>query len=238
MSTYFQKSSADLAHFIAAMEILADHGFKSSPRSWEVFQNLPAERRQAVLDKIQQDIAFHDEATRAGIGKHQSSELLRYFLKKMNWNLSEKVFSHLSEEDVIEVYSPNFTQLFRNLKFLEICSYPILDIYLYEWPELYTRPQAITEALIQECVRALGAASDQDFFGDSVPDHFLEEVFSEERRVFKIEQKFISPVRCATTGVVVGMLGCLAASVHSKRGERRTVLPLGHPVSGSGKSDR
>jgi hypothetical protein len=238
MSTHPQYSStADINRFLLDMEKLVAHGFKEGSRSMEVLQGLPEERRKTILQKLEADIAFFEDASRAGIPKYKSVDLLRHFLSKSGWVLADEVYSRLSDGDVIEVYSPTFTQLFRNMRFLEICSYSILDIYMYEWPELYTRPQSITEALIHECMRSLQAKPGENFFGDSVPNHFLEEVFSEERRVFEIEQKFISPIRCAKTGAVMAMLGCLAARVHSKRGQPKTVVPLGRPVSGSGSRD-
>ncbi len=229
--TSSQSLDNEFAELIAAVETLAGHGFKAGTQSFQISADLPEPRRQSILAKLRQDIAFYEGASQAGIGKYKSVDLLRHFLSKANWSVSEDVLSRLSDQDVIEVYSPTFTQLFRNMRFLEICSYPILDVYLYEWPELYTRPQAITEALVQECLKSLAAKPGENFFGQSVPDHFLEEVFSAERRVFEIEQKFISPVRSVEDGSVVAMLGCLSANVHSKRGQSRTVVPLGHPIS-------
>jgi hypothetical protein len=223
--------NSESAELIAAMETLAGHGFKAGTQSFQIFADLPEPRRQSILAKLRQDIAFYEGASQAGVRKCKSVDLLRHFLSKANWSVSEDVLSRLSDQDVIEVYSPTFTQLFRNMRFLEICSYPILDIYMYEWPELYARPQAITEALIQEFFRMLSAPPGVDLFEAQVPDHFLEEVFSEERRIFEIQQKLNSPVRSRETGEVVAVLGVLQASVISKKGQPRSILPLGRPVS-------
>lgn len=229
--TSSQSLNNEFAELIAVMETLAGHGFKAGTQSFQIFADLPEPRRQSILAKLRQDIAFYEGASQAGIGKYKSVDLLRHFLSKANWSVSEDVLSRLSDQDVIEVYSPTFTQLFRNMRFLEICSYPILDLYMYEWPELFIRPQAITDDLIQAAFRVLAAPPTLHYVEAGLPDHFLEEVFSEERRVFAIDQKLLAPLRSEATGEVVGLLATLQASVVSKGMQSRNILPLGTPLS-------
>jgi hypothetical protein len=116
----------------------------------------------------------------------------------------------ISDDDIIEIYTADFTQLFRNLEMLKLCSYSILELSVYEWPELFRRPHAITKQLIHLAEQIMGTKEPRTISCDNVPDHFLEEIFSPGKHKLFIEQKILSPLMDQNNNAI-GFVGTLRA---------------------------
>lgn len=57
-------------------------------------------------------------------------------------------FSHLEDTHIVEIYSPNFTQIFRSLNFFKFVSYSLDELMTYHFSDLYTRSGTTTEEMM------------------------------------------------------------------------------------------
>jgi hypothetical protein len=184
------------------------------PYNSGVWARLRSLDERVQREKLQSLRDFHRiciEAVRSGKSLKDSAYLLSSTLASYGYSLCRGVTELLGDDDVIEVYTKDLTQLFRNLKFLEVCSYPLSDLYVYDWVELYRRPFTITDTLVKQTLDVLSKLPGETVRCE-VPDHVLEEVFSTERRKFFIRQKILSPI-LDRNGQIVGVLGTLDATV-------------------------
>ena len=109
-------------------------------------------------------------------------------------SLPNDFYDTIEGEDIIEVYDTSFIQVFRNVKFMEVCSYTVIDILMYEWPDLYDRSQKVTEGLLHSIEKTL----DPEFSGvmplDSIAPHLMREKFSYTRQNHFVTFRAICPV--------------------------------------------
>jgi hypothetical protein len=94
--------------------------------------------------------------------------------------------------DLIEGYDMNRLQIFRNLRFMELSSYSLMQILAHEWPQLFDRADAITERMISYCDQILWTANRTIAF--DIPLHFIRELRSKERQVLEVRFKYLSPL--------------------------------------------
>ncbi len=182
-----------------------------SDGSLSKFRSLPPEIQTQKLAAFETYFRCCERAVRSGIGLSDGISLLKAILKDLGLHINEDTASLLTNAEVIEVYRNDLTQLFRNLRFLEICSYPLMDLYVHEISELYRRPHVLTDATIREFTQVLTSTDRKPLFCD-VPDHFLEEIFSPGKHKFYIRHKLIAPVM-NEKGEVVAAVSSLWANL-------------------------
>lgn len=203
-------------------DYLLKEGVKVVPyrdQSVRAFESLSTEDKLVKAKNFFQYYEICREAVASGVELRENVKFLSFSLKRLGLWMDSEAIDRIDREDIIEVYSLEKTQLYRNLKFLEICSYPMLDLYMYEWPDLFCRPDTITEKLIQVCGEVVSDPLCR-FRPSGVPEHVLEEKFSTQKLSFLVDQKIIAPVK-DSSGNVQGVMGSLQARVID-----RTVRPL------------
>lgn len=213
----FSKLSIENA-FRALTEEFSDHAAKAGiaitphrPETWIQFRELDFMKQ---LKSYEEFSSFYQNCIGGiaeGLELRQGIQLLKRMLSQSGLHACQDVWRKLDDRDVIEVYTRDFTQLFRNMRFLEVCSYPLAELYINEWVSLYRRPQMITDQLVSSILTMMDATPPATV-STSVPDHILEEVFSLDRRKFFIQQKVFSPLSDAS-GQVVAFIGSLSATV-------------------------
>lgn len=91
----------------------------------------------------------------------------------------ESLIELIEGEEIMEIYDLNGIQIFRNLRFLELCNYPIEMILTRPWHELYARSPSIKKQILVDCI--LSALSLKGFSPQAqVPNHIASEIYSEE----------------------------------------------------------
>lgn len=196
--------------------------------SWTKFRALSIEKQHEKLNNFFRYYRACAAAVDEGLELRDTKSLVERTAAFLGARLCDDVLNNVTADDVIEIYSADFTQLFRNLKFLEICSYPVVELYTHEWVELYRRPHVVTEKLIQLVYKVLAQETPHTIRCD-LPNHFLEEVFSLNRHKFFIEQKYLSPL-ITPEGKIMGFIGTLSAQ-HLDTGLEsfaQNVTPLSH----------
>ncbi|NCN40975.1 hypothetical protein GW916_06960 [bacterium] len=122
--------------------------------------------------------------------KGQSSDLTNSYrvvwqaLKELELHAPSDFFSKLKDDYVIEIYSLESTQLFRNFKFFTCCSYSLEELCCRPWPELFDRDLESFEDLCSAVKNTFSGSSWESY---SKPiKHFIREKDS----LFKYEMNY------------------------------------------------
>lgn len=113
-------------------------------------------------------------------------------LKKFNLTPKDDCQQYLTKGDIVEIYSAEGVQLYRNFEFFKNCSYSLMDVITNEWFVLYERPQQIIDTMINICSQVLKSGKETVQY--AVPEHILRERYLNAKRAFKIVSKYISPL--------------------------------------------
>jgi hypothetical protein len=185
--------------------------FPYSETGWERYASLPKKTRQSIYSNFSSYYDLMSSSQHSGIELHESKRLVWNILKLLGMRPCHDLLDKIDEQDVIEIYSSDFLQVFRNLKFMEICSYSMLDTLTHSWSELFMRPSTVTDSLIKRVQFTLSGDVKNTLTAD-VEEHFLHEIFSTSRNFFRINQKYISPV-FFPDGKPAGVVGTLSAEL-------------------------
>jgi len=163
------------------------------PTSWETYLKLPQFQRQKILAQFETYYSAAVSTLNSGDKLSDSKSILWWFIKELGMKPTSDIFERINPKDVIEVYGSDFIQIFRNLNFFEICSYPVMDLFIYEWRELFKRDERVTAELAEVAFKVLKNEITHtcEF---PVQWHKMEEIFSDQLYTLNIYHKYISPL--------------------------------------------
>ncbi len=197
------ESFAEELHFL---------GFKVNPYTESAlarFQKFDIDVQKRIFSNFSKYYDLLSVLQASKVDLNNNRMLLWNALKHLGYKPCFDLLDYIDQEDVVEVYNSEFLQIFRNFKFMELCSYSVLDTFSHSWSELFLRPKAVDASL--------GAVGFQIFSNNvkstmsvGVEDHYLFELFSEDMHYFKIHQKYASPI-FGDNNAVGGVVATLGA---------------------------
>jgi hypothetical protein len=171
-------------------------GIKLIPYQDETFKRFLSyspERQRAIHQTFSKFYEILARAVKHEIDLNDNHALVWWALKEMGLRPSSDLFQSLEKDDVIEVYDPNFIQVFRTFNFFYLCCYSLDQVLTYEWYELYRRDEKITQDMVQICSNVITGKIDRTFFSD-YPEHTVEQHLSPDKRKIRIRHRFVSPL--------------------------------------------
>ena len=166
-----------------------------SEASLERFLNASPEKQKKAKESFNQFMSFFSQAEAEGIDLKDDAQLLRKVSKSMGLIFSDEVYSQVKSTDIIEIYNTDFNQIYRNLAFMNVCNYTLLDLLTHEPFELYERSLQINGYIANAAQTLL--QRDYDLSPCSlthIPQHLLREKFSEDRLTSLVTLKMAYPV--------------------------------------------
>lgn len=161
-------------------------------------ESLPHYRRLSVaqqteaLSEITNYLSTLEQAIEMGWSLNDDKRLLWAALKILNLTPTSDIFELLPTDSTIEVYNLNNIQIWRNLKYMEICSYTLEEMFCYSWQERYERdPEAISQ-ILYFVERTLNSRSPKTEY--SPVHNVIQETFSADRFILDTQHELISPV--------------------------------------------
>ncbi len=147
-------------------------------------------------------------------------------LKEQGFWLGSDSMNLIRENEVVELYSLNGTHLWFNLRYMEICSHTMEQIWSQPWTTRYKRGPEIDEACHRDVEKAL-VADEPKILACSVPEHVVEEVGS--TLLFRIRMQFqrIAPVYSWHSKTKVGFIVTSKCKVLSAKRDIDARTPLG-----------
>lgn len=159
---------------------------------------LPADVQTQVHDILDQRLSiFRAVEIDKTVGPNLDTEkkLFREVLRSYSLQPVDGVEEYFQYGDIIEIYKRDMTQVYGNLQFMRFCSYDLFTLCTKPFYELYSRNTEINQQ-IQDCMQNCFStgSSTQEF---AVEPHFLREQHLNNKKVFKVHPKWISPLRGA-----------------------------------------
>ncbi len=187
-------------------DLLASEGKKVSPLrgpGLPVFSALTMEQKQNAVDFIGSALAVFEETRAEGYQLVDSPKLLWRSLRKLGWTPQSDVFDRIGDKDVVNIYSSQHVQVFQNLNFFDWVSLTLEELYANPWHQYSRREQDCAQLAYQGAVE-LFHGNRPATFDPEIPEHYVEEIDTEENRKFYIKIHTVSPLK--QNGNVVGLL--------------------------------
>lgn len=98
----------------------------------------------------------------------------------------------LRPNHVVEAYDMHRRQIFRNLYFMEISNYSLLDVLSHDWPMLFHRDNEVTDVIIRQAEQDMWSMN--CVIRAEVPVHYIRELLSENPQICEVQQQYFAPL--------------------------------------------
>lgn len=175
----------------------------------ELLKNVSVDKIISSTTKIKEYRELLEAAVIDHIDVKDSRMFTNYFLSKLKLKCPDDFIESLTKSnEIVEAYSLDHVQVFRNFTFLKFCGYSLADVLTYEWPELFERSHIVTQQLLETVGKVLQTEKTVQF---TTPVHYMKERFSESRRITKVDFQYLAPL-FDMSGAIAGYV----ASSHVK----------------------
>ncbi len=182
----------------------AQRGFLARPFAKDSFAklfSLTASQQEAIfghLEKYLNLLRANELENSAGTEQNirtREQSILQTCARKLEIMFGSDVYSHLTSEHIIEIYTQDLNQIYRNFSFFNLCSYSLLDLLTYPFHELYERSLQVN-SLLMEAGQILSTRpySLEPINLSHIPAHYMRERLSESKLCFNVEFKAMYPV--------------------------------------------
>jgi hypothetical protein len=138
-------------------------------------------------------------------------DFIHMALKKFSMKSLINDFSFVAQGDLVEIYSTDMIQLYRNLEFFKQCSYDLLTLVTSEWPTLYERAHVVTNQILKRAHFIM--TEGKGITPYDVPVHTLKERYVENGRIFSVELKSMLPLVHEKTGERAGGVHSIGSTI-------------------------
>lgn len=177
--------------------LINGQNYNIRPYSEETLKKLEVLSRDAVQAanrKIISNIQLIENSV-VSLSEAKNRSMIKNILNIMKLSATSDFLNNITEEDIVEIYSPDGIQIFRNLKFYETTSYSLADLLLYEWYELYSRPTKIYEKLAEYVVYCVTKARPNEIIDlNHIPAHIIKEIKSNPINLLEVKFGKMAPI--------------------------------------------
>jgi hypothetical protein len=166
-----------------------------SERSLQTFLGLPNEAQTEIIKGFTGFLEFLTSCHLDGMDLRSDALLLKTFLDRFGFIYDDGISDNICRGDVVEVYSVGQKQVFRNLAFMDLCNYTLLDLLSHDPYHLYERSEKIKHYLADVVNILVTRPYNLAFVSmDHIPKHVLREKFSDQRLSSIVEFKMTYPL--------------------------------------------
>ena len=168
-----------------------------------LFSRLSTAEQEAVLNTIEGNVKLFESMVHEKVKLTDSKQLLWRSCRALRLTPRSDIFDQIGDEDVVEIYSTQQKQIFRNLQFFKYVSLTLEDLYCDTWYDL-TRRDPVREAELGQAALKLLSGEVEDSLPIEVPEHLVHEIDTEKMLTISIRVKWLSPV--TNEGQLAGVL--------------------------------
>jgi hypothetical protein len=199
-NTSLQASMSNaLSHFA---DLLSTRGYTvkvDSVQAWRRFEASSRELQEALIHRFQSQLSMQTELSENGVDFRDPVQSVWRILSKFNWKPPHDLFDRIHKNDVVEIFLPDHTQLYRNLNYFNFTSYSLTELLFYPWDELFEHQEGFHAKLAENVGKVFVQQSALDYH--EMPGPYLgREKFSAERLSVKLQCKAFSPLKNRNTG--------------------------------------
>lgn len=180
-----------------------------------LFRQLPFDQQVQAVRKIELSCSLYASVVRENQDLRDSSSLIWMGCRNFGLRPPSDFFDKLSKDDVIQVYSLDGVHQFSNMRFFEVVSYTLEQIYCYPWPLLWKREPQDTEFLEREAVKIMNPEQRQTIIPEP-HSHYVVESSSPLKFETTYSLKCVSPLFDRETKEKKGFIVCEAVTLLSK----------------------
>ncbi|RYZ71389.1 MAG: hypothetical protein EOP09_04715 [Proteobacteria bacterium] len=158
-----------------------------------LFRALSLERKTRLLSHLQ---SYNTLCVEHQIDRHSLRDSKTFTwraMMKFGLTPDSELMDKITNEDVVEIYSEDHTQLFRNFEFFGISSYTLEQLFCLEWWSLFERDDAHSVQILS-LVNQMFAGRAPLGFSRVVPAHIVTEKCSEGRFRVNYEMQHFAPL--------------------------------------------
>jgi PAS domain-containing protein len=183
------------------------------------FQALSETIQTVVLEHFRQYVQIAGEVLDHGGSLRNDQTFLWRFFQRLRLHPPSNLVSEMADGEIIEVHDRSLVQIFRNLRFFELCSYTLDDLLSRPFFELLERDNKITEHLLAQ-VDVLFGDAPRTILWMSVEEHTIVERDSAKRLSLRVRQRMMAPLRN-----VSGELVAVATHIPARLAHREASVP-------------
>lgn len=177
-------------------KLLAKCNFEIAPYEDENliwFSQLPSADKKRIIQDVSDYIYIcSSEYIEKGTLSNSTSFVWRG-LNEMGLKFTSDMFGHIKNDQIVEVYSLENKQIFRNLNFFDYVSYTLEELFCRPWTDLFHRPDIENTARIVDVIQSVVGTKTSYFNNNQfVKDHLCEERGSqfEMKVTYKLKSMF------------------------------------------------
>jgi len=157
----------------------------------EHLKQVSAEQLQNAIVSLQGFSLSLSECAETGVNPWDDRRFLELCLKQLKMTVSQEYLDNLASDDIVEGYTLENIQIFRNMRFMEICGYSLEDVLTFPWPNLYERSTTITDKVLERVREAIETTR---VLAANTENHYMKERASSTRQVVEVGFRYIGPL--------------------------------------------
>lgn len=123
--------------------------------SLPIFSSVDFSKQLEAVQTVENMASVYTSAVKEGHAIDHPASIVWFALRRLNLLPPSDFFDKLESTDVVEVYSKEGFHLFANLRFFDLCSYSLEQIYCRPWSQLWLREQNGLEDLMAVIDKAM-----------------------------------------------------------------------------------
>lgn len=157
------------------------------------FLNLSLAKKTDVVTHLEFYRDLCQSQVAAGESLRHNKQLTWRALSALGLKPSSDLFNHIEDGDILEIYTRDHFQIFRNLNFFDVCTYSLEELFCLEWWKLFSREQSIINSLMDIANHLLSDSCHQGFKPD-VQAHVLTEILTPEKCQIEYMMLYCAPL--------------------------------------------
>lgn len=154
-----------------------------------------------ALDNLRQYASVLGGMVASGESPLDSQKFLWRMLKVLELTPQDDIFDKIESDDVVEIYSEDNVQIFRNFNFFKYSSFTVEEVTFVNWTQASKRNLGTTLSYLKFGVRVKTGLFRETENVTFIRPHLMKETLG-EKRIFEVAPRYISPLR--SQGKVVG----------------------------------
>lgn len=151
---------------------------------------------QESLSSLYENLSAYSGALKlakdSGVDPWDDTAFLTLTMRHLGLSFPNGFLDVLRPKHVVEAYDMHRRQIFRNLYFMEISNYSLLEVLSYDWPMLFHRDSDVTDIIIRQGEQDMWTMN--RVIRAEVPIHYIRELLSEEPQICEVQQQFFAPL--------------------------------------------
>lgn len=164
----------------------------SPPRVAERLDQLDLSALDSLYENISNYSSALQMAAETGTDPWDDKDFLVLTMRHLGLKFPDGFLDVLRPNHVIEAYDMHRRQIFRNLYFMEISNYSLLDVLSYDWPMLFHRESEVTDIIIRQAEQDMWSMN--RVIRAEVPEHHIRELLSDNPHICEVQQQYFAPL--------------------------------------------